>query len=325
MKKYYNINVNLSENLETVSFALHTDESFGKYLLAATRYKNEISPYDSSVNSLRVAIYYHMAEYFIDQHTAQLAQNVNTSTLLTNILSVLEDTKLPYYDDEEDCAAYLIDQGMIANDPSLIRKGLFRAFVHYFEDMTIHVEPKAHTKSTATSILEFDPKNCVEQFKKYGEKECYSVQITINGCDGDLIEEFYDHTIYTHPYLGEMMLSDSDYDTLDQASGFYGGLIDAMKWKAAVKLLEEHKSLKSMCSDQDDDEPTPLENFWAMALEEGEIDEDEYEEIMDDITNKFHIETIYEIMDNYELVILEEFYRGSITDEDSTYTTDYED
>lgn len=326
MKKYYNINVTLCDSLAPVSFALHTDESYGKYLLAATRFNNEITSYNGDLNALRVAIYYHMADQLINQHYIQHAQNPTSTTILNNILSALADVEMSYYDDEEECAEYWIEQGVIANDPTLIRKGLFRAFVHYFDDMTIHVDPKAHTKCAATSILEFDSENCVEQFKKYGDKECYSVQITINGCDGDLIEEFYEHSIYMHPYLGEMMLSDSNYDLLDHAGEFYGGLIDTMKWKAAVKLFEQHKQLKATYPDQyDDGETTPLENFWAMALEEGEIDEEEYEEIMDDINNDFYIDMIYEIIDNYELVVLEDSYRAPISDKDDPRTTDYED
>jgi hypothetical protein len=235
MKKYYNIDVELSENLEAVSFAIHTDEQFGKYLIGATRYNNQNLPsYNGDLNSLRVAIYYYMADLFINQHNTQFANDSTKPTILNTILDELADMELSYYDDEDDCAAYWIEQGMIGNDPSLIRKGLFQAFALYYYDMTVRVDPTAHTKCSATSILEFDPKNCIEHFKKCGEKECYSVQININDCDGDLIEEFYECSIYMHPYLGEMMLADSDHDLEDYACNFYGGLLDDLKWQAAA-------------------------------------------------------------------------------------------
>lgn len=326
MKKYYNIHATLPENLGTVSFALHTDENFGKYLLAVTRIRNELPSCCGDLNSLRVAIYYHMADYLINQHTTQLAHDPTAPTVLNTFLDVLKEIELYYCDDEDNCAAYWIEQGMIANSPSLLRKGLFQAFILYL-DMIIRVEPKAHTKCSAASILEFDSKTCVEQFKKNGEKECYSVQININDCNGDQIEEFYECPIYIHPYLGEMMLADSGHDLEEYAGEFYGGLIDALKWKAAVMLFEEHKCLKETYPQHyaDEDKTTPLENFWAMALEEGEVDEEEYEEIMSDINDTYYIERIYEIIDNRYLLSLEDFYRAPLSDKDNPHTTDYED
>ena len=327
MKKYYNITVELPENLGTVSFALHTDEKYGRYLLATTRYNNELPSYIGNLNFLRAGICYHLADYFINQHTTALANNPASPTILKTILDVLAETDVPYYDDEEDCAAYWIEQGVITTNLSLIRKGLFRAFVLYLNDMIIKIDPDVFTNCPADSILEFDPKTCVAQFKEYGEKECYSVQININDCDGDLIEEFYECSIYMHPYLGEMLLADSERDPENFAGEFYGDLLDALKWRAAVQLFEQHKHLKDTYPQYyvNEEDTTPLENFWSMALDEGEIDEEEYEEIMGDINNTCYIERIYEIIDNRYLLTLDDFYRARLSDKDNQRTTDYEE
>lgn len=323
MKKYYNIHVELPKNLGHVPFALHTDAKFGKKLLSETRFNNKLFSHEGDLKLLHIAIYYHLADHFINQHFQQRAVDPTASTILNTIADTLEEMNLNYFEYEDDCAVFWINQGILSNNSSLLRKGLFQAFVHHFNQMKIIVEPKTYNDCPTTSILEFDPNTCIETFKQYGEKECYTVQVDINDCYGDLIEEFYECNIYMHPYLGEMMLYNCNDDIARYPESFYYGLTDALKWHAAKLLFEEHQSLKTVFDP--DDDPTPLENFWAMALDEGFIDDEEYDEIMNDLTNPNDIGRIYEIIDTEDLLFLEDFNRADIDEKDYPATIDYED
>ncbi len=322
MKNYYNIQVKLPNNLGHVPLALHTDVKFGKKLLSETRFNNKLFSHEGDFKLLHIAIYYHLADYFINQHFQQRSIDPISPTILNTIVDTLNEMELDFFEYENDCAAHWIHQGILSENSSLLRKGLFQAFVHHFNHMNIIVEPKTYKECLATSILEFDPTTCIETFKQYGEKECYTVQLDINDCYGNLIEEFYECNIYMHPYLGEMMLYNCNDDIARYPESFYYGLTDALKWHAAKQLFGEHQYLKS---EYGLDDPTPLENFWAMALDEGFIEDEEYDEIMNDLTNPNDIGRIYEIIDTENLLFLEDFNRADIDEKDYPTTIHYED
>lgn len=307
MKKYYNIHVNLTNDLAPVSFALHTDERVGNRILNTT-WKNVLLSDDGDANCFRVALYYHMADHFI-AHRAELAA----------LCKALKRMDLCYFDNGEDSAAFLIGQGIGTNDIAILRKGLFRAFVHYFNSMVITIDGPTDKMSADDWVFEYDPNCIIENYQQH-EKECYSVELDILDFYGNTIEEFYEVPLYLHPYLGEMMLADYKHDLLDYSEALYEGLMDALRWKAAQLLVEEHVSLK-----RDGDDETPLEVFWTMACDMGEIDEDEYAEIISNLGDPNQIEQIYEIICDYGLLNVTDCFRESISVKDHPRALHYED
>lgn len=323
MKKFYNVNVTLPEDLGSIPFALYTDEIFGKALIASNRFSNMRIPNIDETKPLRASIFYFLADLIIELHKQDSEGDSASYTILDCIQDTLLRMGMSEFDDDDDWAAYWIAEGLRCADEALIKKGLFKAFVFQFEDMVIEVAPKAHTKCSADRVLEFDPRTCYRQLNKHTDKECYSVQLTINNPYGDLIEEFYECPLCIPSYLGEMMLSDYDQDIANYPGEFYYGLVDALKWHAAKLLHNQHQGLKGDPFWGDED--TPLEMFWAMALEQEEIDDDEYEEILDDISNEDNIGRIYEIIDTLDLLTLDDMGRTSTECQCDPITIHYED
>ena len=314
MKKYYNITINLDENMDEIVFPIHFDEK----MIKRVNLNNGVN------NRLRVSIYYHIADMIIDQHMKSIKEAPSNNTILTKICNMLNKVERSDFDDDEDCAANCVEQGLLTNDVNLIRKGLFKAFVFIFEP-EIGISNSFDPDNDLNNVLEFDHDTCIEKFMEISEKECYCGQFTINDLNGELLEEFYECSVYMYPYMGEMLLSNRNLDLLDYDYGFYGYLVDAASYHAAEMLFNQHKTLKSSFPEYYDDDPTPLESFWEMAYDIGQIDDDEYEEIINNINNPDHIELIYEIISELNLLVLEDFYRADISEKDDPRTLNFLD
>ena len=323
MKNYYNVTVNLSEILESFSFTLSTNGVCGVRLVKAAL-MNEWHPFAYNLDAIRSVVYYHLADHLIQKHLEQSTLDSAAPTVMNRIRDAIEDKGGTVFDNDDDNAVYWIDQGMETGDLTLIRKGLFRAFVFELNDgLKMDVVQVGEEERIQHEVLEFDFDDYAEQLQAYGQKEEYSVQMDIYGCYGATIEEFYECTISIHPYLGEMLLNYSYYDLEEYDNRFFGGLFDAMKYKAAEKLHRLHKSLK--------DDPyflqhkTSLEQFWEMALEEGDIDDEEYKEIMADIENDAYIDRICEIIDNNNLLAIQDLNRNFSYKKSDPNALSYED
>ena len=292
-KCYYNIKIDFEDGLETQKFTLLTTPN-GSRVITYACYNGVLSPYAENVNALKVAIYFHLAENFIKQHQQQKAAAPDAPTVLNTICDL--DTE----DAEDDAsAAYWIAAGMAANDEKLMRKGLFRALVHYLE-MQISIE-SADTDVDTTEVLEFDPANYVKKFSALCDKEVYQVSLTVNDLDGDEIEIWEDYDICIPAYLGEMMMVDQS-DFLGRDNRFYANLYDYLMTYMGKLLIQQHGTLKPML---DEDDATPLERFMEMAHDNDDIDDEEYDDILEHITSESNTEVIYEIIEQYDLFQLE--------------------
>ena len=298
MKKYYDVNVEMSANMGAVSFGLCIDEVTYRRYFRWNEWKEGLI-HDEEMKPMRAALCYYMADVIINQHIQQLAADSGTTTLLHNIHDVQAAMPRRRNDAEENYAAYWIEKGLHDNNCDWIRKGLFRVLMGDFRSMKIQMSAATSEEWAAEESFEFHPDRCLEQLQQYGEQECYAVYLEINdGCFGDL-EVGWESAVYMHPYLGEMLLADHKCNSDGQYHGeIYDGLMEALRWKAAEELVKTYE-----------EDEMSLESFWARAFDEGYIDEDEHEEIMADICNPVYIPMICQIIADGNLLYIEDIYR----------------
>ena len=300
-KCYYNVRVSYTDDLQPQNFTLITTQKGSNQITYACR-NGVLTRYACNAHALKVAIYFHLAEKFIQEHQQQKAANPDADTVLNAIYNILDTEDAEYEADDDFGAAYWIAAGMEANDPKIMRKGLFRALVHYL-DMQIVIE--ASSEAAATSdVLEYDPTDYAQKFDALCDKELYPVTLTLSSIDGDEIEYWEDHDLCLPAYLGEMLLNDES-EFADNDSNFYDNLIDSLKVYIGKLLIRQHIGLKKVTTADDDDDVTPLEMFFEMAHENENIDDEEYEDVLKYITHDDNVSLIYEIVDEYELLQIE--------------------
>ena len=299
-KCYYNVRVDFVDDLPPQNFTLLTNQLGSKQIDRSCFY-GVLAKFAPNAHALKVAIYFHLAEMFIKEHQQQKATAPDSDTILNTIYNILDTEDAEYEADNEFGAAYWIAAGIEANDPKLMRKGLFRAIVHYL-DLRISIE--ASNEEVTADALEYDPADYDQKFNALCDKELYPVTLTLYDIDGDEIEFWDDHDLCLPAYLGEMLLND-ETGFAECDSDFYDTLIDSIKVYMGKLLIRQHIGLKKVTTAEDEDCLTPLEMFIEMAHNNENIDDEEYEDILKYITHDDNVSLIYELIDEYELLQIE--------------------
>lgn len=298
MNKYYNINAILSAPLKTVSFILCTEQNYGHMVIDPSGRSNIVNDSDFEHLDLAVAIYFHLAETYIQQYHQAQDNNSSDFDILDNICSLLKNQG----EDGEDGLKF-IEKGIQGKDDALLRRGLFTAFVHNIS-VTIAISPCEEITEDG-SVLYFDPVRCSKDFAKLSEMAYYMIEFEQYDSYSELIE-FWDASLITPYYIGELL---SKYITtsIDEIP-FFEDFCSSLQLHAAKALCYQHIQLYREYPESVKEEGTPYQRFLDWAFENDEIDDDTYMAVRNCFENKIYDydidEMIGDLNTHYNLVQL---------------------
>ena len=294
MNKYYNINAILSAPLKTVSFTLCTEQNYGHMVIDPSGRSNIVDDNDFEHLDLAIAVYFHLAEIYIQQYHQAQDNNSSDFDVLDNICTFLRNQG-----SDGKNAMKFIEKGMQDKDDALLRRGLFTTFVHNIS-VTIAISPCDKTLEDV-SVLYFDPMRCSEDFAKLSETACYQIEFEQCDSDSELIEEWNTHLI-TPYYIGELL--DKYLSTPIDEIPFFDNFGSCLQQHAAKMLCYQHIQFKDDLTFLD--EGTPYQRFLDWALENDEIDNDTYMAVRNCFESKIYdcgiIEMISNLNAHYNLV-----------------------